>query len=390
MSLSKNVYLDNAATTPMSPSVVGLIADEMRNDFGNASSTHSFGREARRVVEHARQTIAKAINAKDQEIIFTSGGSESNNTVIFGVAEMRQKAGKHLITTKIEHESVLKSMQHLEELGFDVTYLDVDETGHIDLDQLKEALTPDTILVSVMAVNNEVGSVNPLKEIGEIVKDSNAYFHVDAVQGLGNIDIDVQDMNIDFLSTSAHKINGPKFLGFLYERDGIRVPNRIYGGDQEMKRRAGTENVPGIAGFGKAVEEVQEVAKADLQAKYAGFQKLILDTLDQNGVAYEVNSPLTGLVSHHVLNLRLNGVSTYVLIANLDLAGFAVSGGSACTAGSLTPSHVLTAMFGAKSPRVSESIRVSFGRYNTAEEVQAFADALVKIVEKIKARQAKD
>lgn len=390
MSLSKNVYLDNAATTPMSPSVVDLIADEMWNDFGNASSTHSFGREARRVVEHARQTIAKAINAKDQEIIFTSGGSESNNTVIFGVAEMRQKAGKHLITTKIEHESVLKSMQHLEELGFDVTYLDVDETGHIDLDQLKEALTPDTILVSVMAVNNEVGSVNPLKEIGEIVKDSNAYFHVDAVQGLGNIDIDVQDMNIDFLSTSAHKINGPKFLGFLYERDGIRVPNRIYGGDQEMKRRAGTENVPGIAGFGKAVEEVQEVAKADLQAKYAGFQKLILDTLDQNGVAYEVNSPLTGLVSHHVLNLRLNGVSTYVLIANLDLAGFAVSGGSACTAGSLTPSHVLTAMFGAKSPRVSESIRVSFGRYNTAEEVQAFADALVEIVEKIKARQAKD
>ncbi|MST86309.1 cysteine desulfurase [Lactobacillus porci] len=374
----------------MSPSVVDLIADEMRNDFGNASSTHSFGREARRVVEHARQTIAKAINAKDQEIIFTSGGSESNNTVIFGVAEMRQKAGKHLITTKIEHESVLKSMQHLEELGFDVTYLDVDETGHIDLNQLKEALTPDTILVSVMAVNNEVGSVNPLKEIGEIVKDSNAYFHVDAVQGLGNIDIDVQDMNIDFLSTSAHKINGPKFLGFLYERDGIRVPNRIYGGDQEMKRRAGTENVPGIAGFGKAVEEVQEVAKADLQAKYAGFQKLILDTLDQNGVAYEVNSPLTGLVSHHVLNLRLNGVSTYVLIANLDLAGFAVSGGSACTAGSLTPSHVLTAMFGAKSPRVSESIRVSFGRYNTAEEVQAFADALVEIVEKIKARQAKD
>ena len=390
MSLSKNVYLDNAATTPMSPSVVDLIADEMRNDFGNASSTHSFGREARRVVEHARQTIAKAINAKDQEIIFTSGGSESNNTVIFGVAEMRQKAGKHLITTKIEHESVLKSMQHLEELGFDVTYLDVDETGHIDLNQLKEALTPDTILVSVMAVNNEVGSVNPLKEIGEIVKDSNAYFHVDAVQGLGNIDIDVQDMNIDFLSTSAHKINGPKFLGFLYERDGIRVPNRIYGGDQEMKRRAGTENVPGIAGFGKAVEEVQEVAKADLQAKYAGFQKLILDTLDQNGVAYEVNSPFTGLVSHHVLNLRLNGVSTYVLIANLDLAGFAVSGGSACTAGSLTPSHVLTAMFGAKSPRVSESIRVSFGRYNTAEEVQAFADALVEIVEKIKARQAKD
>lgn len=390
MSLSKNVYLDNAATTPMSPSVVDLIADEMRNDFGNASSTHSFGREARRVVEHARQTIAKAINAKDQEIIFTSGGSESNNTVIFGVAEMRQKAGKHLITTKIEHESVLRSMQKLESQGYSVTYLDVDRDGHISLDDLKQALTPDTILVSVMAVNNEVGTVNPLKEIGEMVDETNAYFHVDAVQGLGNIDLDVQDMKIDFMSTSAHKINGPKFLGFLYERDGIRLPNLIYGGDQEMKRRAGTENVPGIAGFGLAVEETQEVSKAELQEKYTNFQKLVLDRLDQAGIDYEVNSPLTGLVSHHVLNLRIKGASTYLLIANLDLAGFAVSGGSACTAGSLTPSHVLTAMFGPDSPRISESIRVSFGRYNTAEEVAAFADALIKVAKRMQEKKTQD
>ncbi|WP_201346901.1 cysteine desulfurase family protein, partial [Lactobacillus nasalidis] len=251
----KQVYLDNAATTPMSPAVVDVIADEMANDFGNASSTHTLGRKARNTVETARHTIARAINAKDQEIIFTSGGSESNNTVIFGVAEMRQNIGKHLITTKIEHESVLRSMQHLEEQGFEVTYLDVDSDGHISLDQLREELTPETILVSVMAVNNEVGTINPLKEIGEIVKDSNAYFHVDAVQGLGNVDLDVEEMQIDFMSTSAHKIYGPKFLGFLYERDGIRLPNRIYGGDQELKRRAGTENVPGIAGFGQAVAE---------------------------------------------------------------------------------------------------------------------------------------
>ncbi|GHW01041.1 cysteine desulfurase [Lactobacillus nasalidis] len=386
----KQVYLDNAATTPMSPAVVDVIADEMANDFGNASSTHTLGRKARNTVETARHTIARAINAKDQEIIFTSGGSESNNTVIFGVAEMRQNIGKHLITTKIEHESVLRSMQHLEEQGFEVTYLDVDSDGHISLDQLREELTPETILVSVMAVNNEVGTINPLKEIGEIVKDSNAYFHVDAVQGLGNVDLDVEEMQIDFMSTSAHKIYGPKFLGFLYERDGIRLPNRIYGGDQELKRRAGTENVPGIAGFGQAVAETEEVAKADLQAKYTEFQKIILSRLDQSGVAYEVNSPLTGLVSHHVLNLRLNGLSTYVLLANLDLAGFAVSGGSACTAGSLTPSHVLTAMFGADSPKVSESIRVSFGRYNTVEEVQAFADALIRVVQKLQARQRQD
>lgn len=386
----KQVYLDNAATTPMSPTVIDVIADEMANDFGNASSTHTLGRKARNSVEKARHTIAQAINAKDQEIIFTSGGSESNNTVIFGVAEMQKTIGRHLITTKIEHESVLKSMQHLEEMGYEVTYLDVDRDGHISLDQLREAIRPDTILVSVMAVNNEVGSINPLKEIGQIVKDSQAFFHVDAVQGLGNIDLDVEEMGIDFMSTSAHKINGPKFLGFLYERDGIRLPNRIYGGDQELKRRAGTENVPGIAGFGQAVAEVQAESKADLQAKYTDFQKIILSRLDERGVAYEVNSPLTGLVSHHVLNLRLNGLSTYVLLANLDLAGFAVSGGSACTAGSLTPSHVLTAMFGQDSPKVSESIRISFGRYNTAEEVEAFADVLVKVARKLQDRKRED
>lgn len=386
----KQVYLDNAATTPMSPTVIDVIADEMANDFGNASSTHTLGRKARNSVEKARHTIAQAINAKDQEIIFTSGGSESNNTVIFGVAEMQKTIGRHLITTKIEHESVLKSMQHLEEMGYEVTYLDVDRDGHISLDQLREAIRPDTILVSVMAVNNEVGSINPLKEIGQIVKDSQAFFHVDAVQGLGNIDLDVEEMGIDFMSTSAHKINGPKFLGFLYERDGIRLPNRIYGGDQELKRRAGTENVPGIAGFGQAVAEVQAESKADLQAKYTDFQKIILSRLDESGVAYEVNSPLTGLVSHHVLNLRLNGLSTYVLLANLDLAGFAVSGGSACTAGSLTPSHVLTAMFGQDSPKVSESIRISFGRYNTAEEVEAFAAALVKVARKLQDRKRED
>ena len=386
----KQVYLDNAATTPMSPTVIDVIADEMANDFGNASSTHTLGRKARNSVEKARHTIAQAINAKDQEIIFTSGGSESNNTVIFGVAEMQKTIGRHLITTKIEHESVLKSMQHLEEMGYEVTYLDVDRDGHISLDQLREAIRPDTILVSVMAVNNEVGSINPLKEIGQIVKDSQAFFHVDAVQGLGNIDLDVEEMGIDFMSTSAHKINGPKFLGFLYERDGIRLPNRIYGGDQELKRRAGTENVPGIAGFGQAVAEVQAESKAGLQAKYTDFQKIILSRLDESGVAYEVNSPLTGLVSHHVLNLRLNGLSTYVLLANLDLAGFAVSGGSACTAGSLTPSHVLTAMFGQDSPKVSESIRISFGRYNTAEEVEAFADVLVKVARKLQDRKRED
>ena len=218
----KNVYLDNAATTPMDPKVIEKISSEMADDFGNASSQHAFGRKARHVVETARHQLAETINAQDKEIIFTSGGSESNNTAIFGTVRARKDIGKKIITTKIEHPSVLNPMKRLAQEGYEIVYLDVDETGHINLNDLKRELTPDTILVSIMAVNNEVGSIMPLKEIGELVKDSNAYFHVDDVQGFGNIEIDVKEMNIDLLSTSAHKVNGPKFLGFLYEKDGLK------------------------------------------------------------------------------------------------------------------------------------------------------------------------
>ncbi|MDF7672107.1 cysteine desulfurase family protein [Lactobacillus sp. ESL0701] len=379
----QEIYLDNAATTPMSPQVIDVMTREMKSDFGNASSTYELGRKARHTVDHARSQIAKAINADDSEIIFTSGGSESNNTAIFGVARSQQKIGKQIITTKIEHPSVLNPMRQLEREGYEVTYLDVDETGHISLTDLKNALTPETILVSIMAVNNEVGSINPLAEIGAIVADSNAYFHVDAVQGLGNIDLDVKEMQIDLLSTSAHKINGPKFLGFLYENKQIDIPPLVLGGEQETKRRAGTENVPAIAGFGEAVSEIAAVDKTVLQAKYAHWQEMILQELNQAGVAYEVNGGRGEHVSHHVLNLRITGVSTTILQANLDLAGFAVSGGSACTAGSLEPSHVLVACFGKDSPRVNESIRISFGRYNTDEEVAAFAQELSKIACKV-------
>jgi cysteine desulfurase len=376
----KEIYLDNAATTPMAPNVVKVMTDEMANDYGNASSTHAIGRKARSVVEKARAVIADAINAQPGEIIFTSGGTESNNTAIFGTARARQNIGKKIITTKIEHPSVLNPLRRLEKEGFQVVYLDVDENGQISLDQLKHELTPDTILVSVMAVNNEVGSIMPLAEIGKLVEPTNAYFHVDAVQGLGNIDLDVQKMKIDFLSTSAHKINGPKLLGFLYARKDCQLPSFILGGEQELKRRAGTENVPGIAGFGEAVRELQQVDKNKLQAKYASFQKIILAKLTEQGIDYQVNGALTGPVSHHVLNLHLPGITTYVLLTRLDLAGFAVSGGSACTAGSLEPSHVLTAMFGQDSPRVKESIRISFGRFTTADEVAQFAQALSEIV----------
>ena len=379
----KNVYLDNAATTPMDPKVIEKISSEMTNDFGNASSQHAFGRKARQVVEAARHQLAETINAEDKEIIFTSGGSESNNTAIFGTARARKKIGKKIITTKVEHPSVLNPMKRLAQEGYEIVYLDVDEAGHINLKDLKRELTPDTILVSVMAVNNEVGSIMPLKEIGELVKDSNAYFHVDDVQGFGNIEIDVKDMNIDLLSTSAHKVNGPKFLGFLYEKNGLNVSNLLLGGEQELKRRPGTENVPGIAGFGVAAQELREMDKKQLQENYRKFQQIILDELDQNKIDYEINGSLKGAVSHHVLNLWLKGVGTYSALTNLDLNGYAVSGGSACTAGSLNPSHVLEAMYGKNSPRIEESIRISFGRFTTADAVKGFADSLVKMCQRL-------
>ena len=382
----REIYLDNAATTPMSPKVIDVITDEMKNDFGNASSTYELGRKARNVIDRARHQIAKSINAKDGEIIFTSGGSESNNTAIFGTAYSRNNIGKKIITTKIEHPSVLNPMKRLEHEGYNVVYLDVDKTGHISLDQLKHELTPETILVSIMAVNNEVGTIMPLKKIGEMVKNSNAYFHVDNVQGMGTIDIDVKAMNIDFLSVSAHKINGPKFLGFLYENSDINIPNLVLGGEQETKRRAGTENVPGIAGFGEAVKELSEIGHDSLQKKYAHFQDIILKALNDNHVDYEINGGYGPGYSHHVLNLWIKGVSTTSMQTNLDLNGYAVSGGSACTAGSLEPSHVLIACFGADSPRINESIRISFGRYNTEEEVKSFAQELVKIAKRIQSK----
>ena len=377
------IYLDNAATTPMSPQVIDVITGEMKNNYGNASSTYDLGRKARHAIDLARREAARIINAKENEIIFTSGGSESNNTAIFGTAHSRQNIGKRIITTKIEHPSVLKPMQRLENEGYEVIYLDVDDNGCISLADLKDALTPQTTLVSIMAVNNEMGTINPLIEIGNIVKKSNAYFHVDAVQGLGNIDLDVVKMNIDLLSTSAHKINGPKFLGFLYEKNSLNLPPLIYGGEQETKRRAGTENVPGIAGFGEAISEIAAIDKENLQTKYQNLQNLILNELNQSNVKYQVNGGTKKFDSHHVLNLHFNGIPTTVLQTNLDLAGFAVSGGSACTAGSIEPSHVLVACFGKNSPRINESIRISFGRYTTEEEVRVFAKELAKIVSKI-------
>lgn len=380
----RKVYLDNAATTPTAAEVVDVISDQLTNNWGNASSLHGFGRQARAKLDEARHVIAQSINAEDEEIIFTSGGTESNNTAITQVALRNKSMGNKIITTKIEHPSVLKSMNRLEKMGFEVVYLDVDQNGLISLDQFKQELDDQTILVSIMMGNNEVGSHMPIQEIGEILKDHQAVFHTDAVQAYGLLDIDVKRDKIDLLSTSAHKLNGPKMMGFLYKNSAVNFDSFIVGGEQEDKRRAGTENVANIAGFAKAASLLSEDKKKELQTRYAGFKQQIIQTLNDNAIDFEINGSLDSNNLQHVFNIWLKGVSTYVMQTNLDLAGIAISGGSACTAGSLEPSHVLTAMYGADSPRISESIRISFGKHTTSEDIDYLCDQIVLIEDRLK------
>ncbi|MBW1605425.1 cysteine desulfurase family protein [Lactobacillus sp. Sy-1] len=377
------IYLDNAATTPIAAEVLADMNDKFKNVFGNASTLYGLGRQSHTILEDSRHLIAQSINADDNEIVFTSGGSESDNTAILQTAESRQSLGKHIITTAIEHEAVLKPLQYLEAKGFKVTYLPVDENGNIALQDLKDALDDETILVTIMSGNNEVGSRMPIHEIGELLKNHQAWFHTDAVQAYGLLDIDVKADHIDMLSTSAHKINGPKMMGFLYRQKNISFPSFIKGGDQEMKRRAGTENVPGISGFATAVSLIDADAKKQRQAKYYHFKEMIVNGLQENGVNFAVNGQIAPDNLNHVLNLWIKGISTYVLQTNLDLAGIAVSGGSACTAGSISPSHVLVAMFGKQSPRIGESIRVSFGTYTTETEINTFIDEITKIIKRL-------
>lgn len=367
----------------MSDEVIAEMLDKMQNVFGNASTGYQYGRQAAMVMDSARHTIAQSIHADDNEIVFTSGGSESDNTAILQTAEARAHLGKHIITTAVEHQAILKPLHYLEQKGFEVTYLPVNEFGEISLADFRDALRPDTILVSIMMGNNEVGSRMPIHEIGEILKDHQAWLHTDAVQTYGLLDIDVKADHIDLLSTSAHKINGPKMIGFLYRREGINFKSLIKGGEQETKRRAGTENVPAIAAFGKAVAALTSEEKAHRQQTYYNFKQQIVTGLNDQKVDFEVNGRIDPLNLNHVLNLWIKGISTYVLQTNLDLAGFAVSGGSACTAGNLEPSHVLTAMYGEQSPRIGESIRISFGRYTTEKQIENFVATLAGIVARL-------
>ncbi|TPR13771.1 cysteine desulfurase family protein [Apilactobacillus timberlakei] len=380
----KEVYLDNAATTKMDNEVLADMYDKLKNVYGNASTLYRIGRQAHTILENSRDIIAKSINAQSDEIIFTSGGTESDNTAIMQTVEARKNLGNHIITTAIEHEAVLKPLEFLEKKGFKVTYLPVDEDGQISLDDLKDALDDETILVTIMTGNNEVGSHLPIHEIGELLKNHQAWFHTDAVQAYGLSDIDVKADHIDMLSTSAHKLNGPKMMGFLYKNDDISFPSFIKGGDQEDKRRAGTENIPAISGFATAVSLATPDLKQKLYDRYISFKEQIINQFNENGIEFEVNGSMSRDNLQHVFNIWIKGVSTDLLQTNLDLDNIAVSSGSACTAGSIEPSHVLIAMYGKDSPRINQSIRVSFGKFTTMDDINSFIESTIKIVKRIK------
>ncbi|WP_414042855.1 cysteine desulfurase family protein [Macrococcus sp. EM39E] len=372
------VYADYAATTNVAPDVVAEITKVLRDHFGNASSIHNVGRDGRRILDQARSIIAKTLNATPREIIFTSGATESNNLAIKGVAYQNQHMGKHLITTSIEHHSVLHVFEQLEKEGFDVTYLPVDAKGFISIDTLKQALRDDTILVSIMFGNNEVGTVQPIDEIAELLKDHQALFHTDGVQTIGHMPIDIKALNVDLFTVTAHKFYGPKGVGLLYVKDKTPIQFQQLGGAQETKRRAGTENIAYIAGMAKALELVTENIEAS-NVHLANLKQTFINALQSNEVPFEMNGDMN-ITLPHITNLYFPFSDVEKMLTILDMNGVYVSSGSACTAGSIEPSHVLTAMFG-EHPRTKQSIRFSFSHQNTEEEVVYIAEQIKKIYE---------
>lgn len=372
------IYLDHAATTPMAEQVVNTFVEEINQIYGNASSIHQTGRSARKKLDDARAILAHSIGCHETEITITSGGTEADNYAIFGTAYARKDVGKHIITTQIEHHAVLHACEQLEKEGFEITYLPVDSSGLISIEYLKKSLREDTILVSVMFANNEVGTIQPIKEIGNLLKDHQAYFHTDAVQAYGSVKIDVQEFHIDMLSVSSHKINGPKGIGFLYQRKDIYLKPLLYGGQQERKKRAGTENVPAVVAFAKAVELKQQNIE-DNNSHYRKLKDAFVKQLEKNGVDFKINGTQNEVLTH-VVNLSIPKTDVETFLVQLDLAGIDASSGSACTAGSIDPSHVLVAMYGESSPELRNSVRFSFGLNNTKEEAVEAANKISKII----------
>ncbi|MFF2754221.1 cysteine desulfurase family protein [Psychrobacillus sp. NPDC058041] len=372
------IYLDHAATTPMADEVIKTLTEEMNNEYGNASSIHQTGRKARKKLDEARNILAASIGAHETEITITSGGTEADNFAIFGTAYARKNEGKHIITTQIEHHAVLHACEQLEREGFDITYLPVNREGIVDVNDLKNALREDTILVSIMYGNNEVGTIQPISEIGELLKEHPAYFHTDAVQAYGGANLNVNDLQVDLLSVSSHKINGPKGIGFLFQRKGLHLKPLFYGGQQERKRRAGTENVPAVVGFAKAVELKQQNLETTINF-YNELRNAFLVQLESKGIEYTINGSQEKVLPH-VINLSIPKTDVETFLIQLDMAGIDASSGSACSAGSIDPSHVLVAMYGENTPELRNSIRFSFGINNTIEQVTEAANKISKII----------
>ena len=382
MNKEERIYLDYAATTPVHPEVVKAMQPFWTELFGNSSAMYSFGRESKEALENARTTIAESINAKEEEIVFTGCGTESDNFAIKGVALANEDKGKHIITTKIEHHAVLETCHFLEKRGFKITYLPVDEYGLVNPDDLKNAITSKTILVSVMMANNEIGTIEPIKEIGEITKERGVIFHTDAVQAFGSIPVDVKDLGVDLLATSAHKLYGPKGVGFLYIKKGTRMVSLLHGGEQERRRRAGTENIAGIVGFAKAVS-LSMFDMNDLSKKIIGLRDKLI-----NGILTKIeDSKLNGhptLRLPNNVNVAIKRAEGESMLLNLDLLGIAATTGSACSSSSLEPSHVLLAI-GLPHEIAHGSLRFTLGRGTTEKHIEKVLDVLPKIALKLRA-----
>ena len=375
------IYLDNAATTKTAPEVVDAMLPYFSEYYGNASTIYSLGAESKKAMDHARQTIADSLGAKPEEIYFTAGGSESDNWALKATAEAYASKGKHIITTKIEHHAILHTCEYLEKRGFEITYLNVDRDGLISLDELKAAIRPDTILISVMFANNEIGTIEPIAEIGEIAKEHGVLFHTDAVQAYAQVPINVDEMHIDMLSASGHKLNGPKGIGFLYIRKGVKIRSFVHGGAQERSRRAGTENIPGIVGLGAAVERAMRIMDSKT-CKEIELRDYLIGRLENEIPHCWLNGHRTKRLPNNI-NFSFLFIEGESMLIMLDMKGICASSGSACTSGSLDPSHVLLAI-GLKHEEAHGSLRLTLSEDSTKEEMDIVAEEVKKIVQRLR------
>ena len=379
--MNRTVYMDYSATTFVKPEVLEEMMPFFTQSFGNPSSFYTISRETKRAIDKARERVARALNADTAEVYFTAGGSEADNWAIKGAAFAHRNKGNHIITTKVEHHAVLHTCEWLEKLGFEVTYLGVDEEGFINLDELKDAIKDTTILVSVMFANNEIGTIQPIKEIGEICREKKVLFHTDAVQAVGNLEIDVKDLKIDLLSLAGHKFYGPKGVGALYIRKGVKIENLIHGGGQERARRAGTENIAGAVGLGKAIELAYENIKEHTERLVALREKLTDGLLK---IPYtKLNGPRGDKRLPGNVNVSFEFIEGESILLSLDFEGVCASSGSACTSGSLDPSHVLLSI-GLPHEKAHGSLRLTLGDNSTEEDVDYILEVLPPIIERLR------